>query len=365
MAGQSATEQIANGIAITGLGAISPVGANAEQTCSSIRAGIARITEHAYYECTPQDPEWDEELPLYAGSVEIIDPFLDGPERLFQLAIPAITDLMANSKMKRGDLQAGGLFLSLPQADTAVKPWRLEQHFIPELCRRTGLEGFRLTKTNQSGRAGMFTLVAEAIKLLNAGGIDHCIVGGVESYLLEDRLDLLDKAGRIKSDRNVDGFVPGEAAVMVLLETPEHAKQRGVPVNAIIAEPGFGHEPETIHSDQASTGLGLTAALEGLLQTKPDDYGFPWVYCDLNGESYYVFEWGSIITRLAAPFSNLKKLIHPADCVGDVGAATGGLLLACATKAFQWGYNIADEALLWTASDSGDRAALTLRGNMD
>ena len=73
-------------VVITSMGALTPVGSTAEKSCAAIRAGITRISEHAYYECTPHDPEWDEDLPLFSSSVPAIDPFLDGFDRcLFRL----------------------------------------------------------------------------------------------------------------------------------------------------------------------------------------------------------------------------------------------------------------------------------------
>ena len=93
-------------IAITGSAAISPVGLNVEQTCASIRAGITRFTEHAYYECVGADPEWDEEEPLIASAAPSIDPFMDGPERLLQLIIPTLTRIFSDAGLKRKELQS-------------------------------------------------------------------------------------------------------------------------------------------------------------------------------------------------------------------------------------------------------------------
>lgn len=348
-------------IAITSLGGITPVGLNIEQSCAAIRAGIARITEHAYFECTPHDPEWDEDLPLFSSSVPTLDPFLDGVERLVELAIPALSETVECAKLKRNDIQKAGLFISLPQSDAATHNIGLATNFIPAICKRTGLTGFKVTKINQTGRTGIFEHIAEAIDLLESGEIEFCIVGGVDSYLLEDRLDLLDETWRIRSERNVDGFIPGESAVMLMLETERHAKARGASLISKITAVASGLEPETISSEKASTGNGLSDAINGIVQQTNNASGFKSVYCSLNGESYYAFEWGIQLARLGKVFENMGDLIHPAENCGDVGAATGGLLLACATKAFQHGYNTSKESLLWASNDSGQRVALCLQ----
>lgn len=346
-------------IVITGLTAISSVGLNLEQTCASIRAGISRFSEHPYYACLTEDPEWDEEEPLIASAVSGIDPFLDGPERLYELTIPALRDLMRGAGIMRRDLASGGFFMALPQLDRVVEGWRLQEEFLPELFHRTGIEGFKMTKIDQSGHAGGYVLMREAVALLVSSQISFCIVGGVDSYLTEERLKFMDESRRIKSSRNVDGFVPGEAASMVLLETATHAKQRGVSIRATILKVSLGEEAVTIRSDKSSSGAGLASALRELHPSGSEDK-MRWMLCDLNGESYRSGEWGIVRVRLADRLGELKTLQHPADCLGDVGAATGGMLLAYASHAFHRGYSIAETVTAWTSSDDGLRGAIRI-----
>ncbi|MDH5571730.1 MAG: hypothetical protein OEY89_08195 [Gammaproteobacteria bacterium] len=346
-------------VVITSLGALTPVGPAVEQSCAAIQAGISRITEHAFYECIPDDPEWDEYLPLFSSSVPTLDPFLDGFDRLLELTIPALTEVVENASLKRSDIPRAGLFIALPQSDAATYNIGLASNFIPQLCKRTGLTGFKTSSINQSGHTGIFEHVIDAITLLESGELDFCIIGGIDSYLLEQRLDLLDAAWRIRSERNVDGFIPGEAAVMIMLETEQHAKDRGMVPLSKIKSVASGQEPETITSQKTSTGSGLSDAITGVLQHTNAD-SFQTVYCSLNGESYYAFEWGIQLTRLSKVFGNMTDLIHPAENCGDVGAATGALLLACASQAFKLGYNAGEEMLLWTSANNGLRVALTL-----
>ncbi|TAK06635.1 MAG: hypothetical protein EPO39_08300 [Candidatus Manganitrophaceae bacterium] len=344
-------------VAVTGSAVISPVGLNAKQSCASIRAGVARFAAHPYYECAGLDPEWDEEEPLTAALVPSIDPYLDGPERLFSLVIPPLTDLMSEAKLKRKELKSGALLLALPQPDKVIKGWSLEKKFIPELCRRTGLDRFKISKASQAGHAGMFSLIQEGTAILSSGEAEFCIVGGVDSYLLEERLEFLDKSWRIKSGKNVDGYVPGEAASMILLERADKAKSRNRPVLATISSCGTGTEPQSIASEKNSSGAGLSEAIGKAVDPET---GIGWVLCDLNGESYRGFEWGVVQTRLSKIFPDVKRVTHPADCIGDVGAATGGVLVSCAVEAFKRGYHPSENPLLWTASDDGLRAALRI-----
>ena len=348
-------------IVITSMGALTPVGATAKQSCAAIHAGIARISEHAYYECTPHDPEWDEGLPLYSSSVPTIDPFLEGFDRLVELAIPALSETVENAQLKRSDIANCGLYMSLPQSDAATHNIGMATNFLPEICKRTGLSSFKVMNVNQTGRTGMFEHIFEIIDLLESQELDYCIVGGVDSYLFEDRLDLYDEAWRLKSERNVDGFIPGEAAVMLMLETEAHARSRGVTPISKISAVAHSQEPETVISKRNSSGSGLTEAINGVLQQGNQPSEFNSVFCSLNGESYYAFEWGIQLSRLSHVFTNMSSINHPAENCGDVGSATGGLLLVCASNAFQQGYDTGSQSLLWASADSGQRIALSLQ----
>ena len=346
-------------VVITAIGALTPLGESVEATCAAIEAGISRVTEHAYYQCTPDDPEWDEDLPLFSASVPTIDPFTDGLDRFMELAMPSLTEVMEKSNLKRTDLAQTSFYLSLPQQDEATFNLGLAANLLPALCKQTGLTSFQNTKINQSGHTGVFAHISEASDLLESGSSEFCIVGGVDSYLLENRLAFLDSTWRIRSDRNVDGFIPGEASIMLMLETESHARARGAQILAKITSIAEGLEPDVISSEKTSSGSGLTQAIRGILDNSSNK-NFESVYCSLNGESYYAFEWGIQVTRLNSAFDKLANLEHPAEYVGDIGAATGGLLIASATNALQNGLNESNNALLWSSADTEQRMALCL-----
>lgn len=362
-------------VAVTGIGAISPVGSNAEQTCASIRAGIMGLAEHLYYQPTTRDPGWDDDEPLLVAPVGSIDPFLGGRDRLLELATSALMDLAGSAGLKRRELPSGALLVSLPAPDPVVDGWSLAREFLPSLRRRAGLDAFKAERISQTGQSGMLELLGDASALLSTRAVDFCVLLGADSYLSGDRMELFDAAYRIKSARNVDGFVPGEAATALLLETPRRAAERGRAAHAVISGLGFGAEPETEASDKQSTGAGLCQALRAILgrggvggayspaggaQSPPS--AAEWVLCDLNGESYRSFEWGVTMTRLGAELGGVKQIVHPASSFGDIGAATGGALVAVAAAAFRRGYAPSREATLWTSGAGAVRAAARVQG---
>lgn len=340
--------------AITGIGAITAAGLGAAQTAASVRAGVSNLQDHAFFLPTTRDPGWDDDDRLLCGAVPGIDPFLSGPSRLIELATMALNDLAKTSGLGRRDFANMALCLALPMNDDAVRTWGTQEIFVPDLLRRAGLSPFPVTRVLHNGHTGMIELLGVANALFHEHAVDRCLILGVDSYLTKDRLEVLDAAYRIRSDRNVDGFLPGEGASAVVIEPRSRAEARRAPVLLTATALGLGAEPRTASGDRQSSGAGLCDALRGALEGSG---GAEWVICDLNGESYRSFEWGVAMARLTDKLGGLRRLTHPADCAGDIGAATGGVLMACAAMAFQRGYAPAEEATLFCASDGGERAA--------
>ena len=63
-----------------------------------------------------------------------------------------------------------------------------------------------------------------------------------------------------------------------------------------------------------------------------------------------------VIDNRQMPITTLE---HPADCVGDAGAASGALMLALGALGLHDG-DVAGPCLIWCASDGPERAAATL-----
>jgi 3-oxoacyl-[acyl-carrier-protein] synthase-1 len=337
-------------LTITAAAARSAVGGGLSQTAASIRAGLSRFAAHPTYTAVRRDREWEEPEPLIVAAAPGVDPALRGADRLLALLIPVLGDLVESAGLQRRDLAQCALLLALPAPDGAVEPWRLAETFAAELARRTGL-GFKATRQSLSGHAAGVELLAEASALLASGEVQSCVVAGVDSYLDAARLAVLDEGYRLKSPRNVDGFCPGEAAAAVLVEG---ARGRRVAARATIPAIGLGIEPEPLRSDKVSTGRGLVEAIRGALSA---DRAPDFLLCDLDGESYRAFEWGVAQARLGARLEGLGRAVMPARSVGDVGAATGPLLIATAVEAFARGWAPGEEALIFTSSEGPLRGA--------
>lgn len=340
-------------LGVRAVSATTPLGNDVRQTCAALRAGISRFREQEEYTCFSPDAGAEEpEEPIPMATSPAVDPSLQGRDRLLALCLHAFQGLIQDGDLLRRDLEENALLLALPAADPALESWEPLDDFADELTARAGLGKPAVCEVLQAGHAGFFSLVSRACQLVEEGSIRRCIVGGADTYCCVERLGMLDEATRIKSGRNQDGFIPGEAALFCSLARPEASA--GCPLIGKVSE---GSEPQTIEGELNSTGRGLTESLRPLVGSEP------WgrVFCDLNGERYRAAEWGSVYVRMSEHFAEKLTLIHPADCLGDVGAASGGLLLSCAVEGLRLGYVREPEVLLWTSSDDGRRSALTLR----
>lgn len=346
-------------LAITGLGAITALGADAGESAASARAGLMGFAEHPYRPIPLDGAEHEhDDRPLLAARVARVDPELDGPSRVLELAAIAHADLLRDAELDPDDLRDAALLISLPAPDAAVASWSLGRDFVSDFSRRVGL-GFDHVSVVESGPAGMLELLGEAARLFATRAVKRALLLGADSYLAGDRLRVLDEAYRIKTPRNVDGFIPGEAATALLLTTPERAARDETAVDAVIDAVGLGSEPDRFTSDKQSSAAGLTAALRSVLP--PSAAGGAYVICDLNGESYRAIEWGLAAVRLGDSLGGVKRLVHPANGWGDIGAATGGGLLILAAASFRRGYAPAGEAIVFAGTDGALRAAARVR----
>jgi 3-oxoacyl-[acyl-carrier-protein] synthase II len=99
--------------------------------------------------------------------------------------------------------------------------------------------------------------IGEAAEMIRRGAVDMAICGGTEAGVvglsvaafsamraISERNDEPERASR-PFDRDRDGFVIGEGAGVVVLESLEHARQRGAAIHAELA--GYGSTDDAFH----------------------------------------------------------------------------------------------------------------------
>jgi 3-oxoacyl-[acyl-carrier-protein] synthase-1 len=180
-------------------------------------------------------------------------------------------------------------------------------------------------------------------------------VGAVYSQLHRPWLDRLAAEKRLAHDDHPAGFIPGEAAVCLVLERFEHARARGAPPLAIVRHVEIDHEPIPIGPEHPIRAEALSRAVQRCLGD--DAAAIRRVVADLDGERWRALEWSLVETRCFAALRKGWQLWHPADSIGDVGAAAGAVGIGVAARAFARGYADGGSVLVTCASIGGTRAA--------
>jgi 3-oxoacyl-[acyl-carrier-protein] synthase-1 len=165
-------------------------------------------------------------------------------------------------------------------------------------------------------------------------------------------LDWLEAQGRLKDEAHPYGYCPGEAAAFLLVVSAATAVQLGKSTVAWVAGVSRALEPSPWYTARPSRSQGLTAAIAGLF-TAPSlrSLRADVVYADLNGEPWRADEWAVSYVRTADNQGEPLHMRHPADCWGDVGAASAPLLAAMASLEVAHPRTRSRSALVWTASD--------------
>ena len=343
------------GAAILQLGLATAVGDSAEQTASSVRAGISRygsgpvMNRHVRPMTLALLPE--EVLPPL--SAELDRPPHPGARERRMLRLASLAFGPATKGLPPG---AGvPLFLALPEARPGGTGVSAEA-FLDRLSRQVG-GGFEraASRVFPAGRAGGLLALAEAVRLLQGGSRSFALVGGVDTHLDLRLLSELDAEDRVLAEGVMDGFAPGEGAAFLLLASESALSRTGMTPLARVHPPGAGKEAGHLGSPAPYTGDGLAEAVTAALVPAA---GTPVrsVMASLNGESMGAKEWGVAYMRNTAAFAPDVRLEHPAECYGDVGAATAPILLGIAALGLSKGW-LPGPCLVWSSSDGEDRAA--------
>ncbi len=210
-------------LCVTGMGAVTAVGLTASQTCASVRAGIARLQSHPYHYSLIDPPYLDEPELMTCAPVAFLDALDRAPDRLLNMALAPLEELFSQARLSRSDLETAGMFLATSPAAQGLPEWGIEKALLPELVRRAAIAPFPAAGVFREGSTGFVHALGRAAAAIQEGACRVAIVGGVDSYLDEPSVRHFDAAYRLKSARNRDGFIPGEAAAFLVVETGETA----------------------------------------------------------------------------------------------------------------------------------------------
>ncbi len=256
-----------NRVVVTGLGAITPIGLSADEYWRQLTAGVSGVGPITAFDASA--------LPVrIAAEVKGFDPasYMDRKaarrmSRFAQFSVAAAGQAIADAGLSiddanRWDIGAviatgGGGFQEVAAETEAfiTRGWeRVSPMMVPMMipnmasCQVSityGLKGPVVTNTAACA-AGVYALF-EALHFLRRGDAQVILAGGTESAMLPLAFISLARTGALSRrndepakasrpfDRDRDGFVFGEGAGVLVLETLDHARGRGARIRAELA----------------------------------------------------------------------------------------------------------------------------------
>lgn len=344
---------------ITGLGMRCALGQNAVQSCAAVRAGISRFLEWPYM----KDPTAEEETTLVAAAVVPDLGNCHWIEKFQNLLVqPLLESLWAADLThlgEAGDTTRWGMFLSMPALDRPGIEIEDAQEFLEDMQDKTLIpcEPASIVMISK-GHAGVLLALDQAMRALMGNSLDLCVVAGIDSLLETEFLYSLMEERKLKTEAIPAGLIPGEAGACIVLETAEHARVRKAQPLARLTPVRIGIETAPAYGEAPGRADALAKVLgEAIADAPCGAPGIHRIINDLNGERWRFLEWAMAEARVLTNVPAHRRLWHPADCFGDIGAASGVAHLCIAVRAFQRSYAMGEAILVSSASDSGERAA--------
>lgn len=356
-------------VVVTGMGAITPIGNDVESFWQGLRDKTVGIGPITYFDTT----EYKCKL---AAEVKGFDPkqYMDAKaarrmEAFSQFAVAASKEALEQSgiDMEKEDPYRVGVCVgsgigSLQAMEKDVKklndrgPSRVNPLLVPlmisnmaagNVAIQFGLKGkcFNVVTACATGTHS----IGEAFRSIQYGEADVMVAGGAEASITPigiagftslTALNTTEDASRasIPFDEDRNGFVMGEGAGVVVLESLEHAKARGANILAEVV--GYGATCDAFHiTSPAEDGSGAARAMENAMKDAgitAEDID----YVNAHGTSTHhndLFETKAIKLALG-DHAQKVKINSTKSMIGHLLGAAGGVEFITCVKSIQDGF---------------------------
>ena len=356
-------------VVITGMGAITPIGNTVEEFWNGIKENKIGFGPISTFDTTDYKVKLAAEVKGFVAKEHLDFKSAKRMERFSQLAVTAAGEALSQAgiDMEKEDPYRVGVAVgagvgSLPLMEREVikihekGPNRVAPLFIPMFISNMaagnisiyyGLKGKCIdvvtacaTGTHNIGEAYRTIQCGDA-DVMVAGGTESCISPtGVAGFTALTALTTSDdpKRASIPFDKDRSGFVMGEGAGIVVLESLEHAQARGAHIIAEVA--GYGATSDAYHiTSPAEDGMGAAMAMMEAMNeagVKPEEVS----YINAHGTSTHhndLFETRAIKAAFGdaayhVPVSSTKSMI------GHLLGAAGAVELIVCAKSIEEGY---------------------------
>jgi 3-oxoacyl-[acyl-carrier-protein] synthase-1 len=335
---------MATSLAITAAGMVTGVGLNAPASCAAIRCAIDNFQETRFID---RGGEW------IMGCEVVLEQPWRGRAKLIKMAVAAIGECFQSGVPLNAPETP--LLLCLPEQDRPGRVIDDDNQLFLDLQSELGVEFHERSRVIAAGHVSVAVALRHAHKLIHQEGLERVMIAATDSLLVAEALAQWEQQERLLTSQNSNGFIPGEAAAALIIESPHRISENCLCCLGL----GFGVEPAPVDSEEPLRAEGLSAAIKESLS----DAGFEMAdldfrITDLSGEQYHFKEANLALSRTLKTPKPEFDIWHPADCIGEVGAALGVVMLAVLKSACEKGYSKGQRILAHMGNDDGKRSSL-------
>jgi 3-oxoacyl-[acyl-carrier-protein] synthase II len=280
-------------VVITGLGCISPVGNNVKETWEALLAGKSGMAPITHFDASAHKTKFAAEVKGFDPSALFGARDARKMDRFTQFATVATLEALSHAGLTIDDSNRdrvgiligsgiGGIGTLIEQYEVMRQrgPERVSPFLIPmmisdgaagNIAIRVGARGPNMSLATAC--ASGTNALGEAAEMIRRGAADVMIAGAAEAAItsiamagmnvmtaLSTRNDDPTKASR-PFDKDRDGFVMGEGAGIMIMESLEHAQARGA--NILCEFTGYGTTDDAHHiSAPAENGAGAVISMQ-------------------------------------------------------------------------------------------------------
>ena len=295
-------------VVVTGLGCVSPVGKNVEETWQALLAGKSGADKITRFDASHHKTKFAAEVKEFDGVALFGVREARKMDRFTQFAMAATLEALEHASYTIDESNRdrigvligsgiGGITTLLEQAEVLRErgPDRISPFLIPMMISdsaagmiaiRLGARGANMALATACASGS--NAIGEAAEIIRRGSVDAMIAGASEASIvslamagmnvmgaLSTRNDDPQKASR-PFDKDRDGFLMGEGAGILLLESLEHAQARGAKILCELT--GYGTSDDAYHvSAPAENGAGAALSMQYALDNAgygPETIGY-------------------------------------------------------------------------------------------
>lgn len=356
-------------VVVTGMGAITPIGNDVESFWQGLKDKTVGIGPITYFDTTEYKCKLAAEVKGFAPKQYMDAKAARRMEAFSQFAVAASKEALEQSgiDMEKEDPYRVGVCVgsgigSLQAMEKDVKklndkgPSRVNPLLVPlmisnmaagNVAIQFGLKGkcFNVVTACATGTHS----IGEAFRSIQYGEADVMVAGGAEASITPigiagftslTALNTTEDVSRasIPFDEDRNGFVMGEGAGVVVLESLEHAKARGANILAEVV--GYGATCDAFHiTSPAEDGSGAARAMENAMKDAgitAEDID----YVNAHGTSTHhndLFETKAIKLALG-DHAEKVKINSTKSMIGHLLGAAGGVEFITCVKSIQDGF---------------------------